>query len=70
MNFDDLIRFAPPPPNRVRSCAGEGVRERSEAANLIAAAMTRIDSIHPSAEIESARETLSSLAYMYSGSHR
>jgi hypothetical protein len=23
MNFDDLIRFAPPPPNRVCSCAGE-----------------------------------------------
>jgi hypothetical protein len=23
MNFDGLIRFAPPPPNRVRSCAGE-----------------------------------------------
>lgn len=39
MNFDDLIRLAAPPPNRVRKCEGDHERHFDEGAVMVAYAM-------------------------------
>jgi hypothetical protein len=39
MDFDDLIRFRPPPPNRMGKCDGEHEHHLDEGAVMVAFAM-------------------------------